>query len=235
MKLFQTRDIRESQLPQERAFEGSEREEYRKLAGVQQHPGGRRRSRDLKTWNDEVGSKEKKKKYRTVVYIYSDQPAHHSYTSNQDKISDGRYFPEVRQPMHALVNTDDLSVTSRNQSVLIEGMSSGCDMRDRLTSSDRSPSLEGGCKDYEAHEGLKSFSVEPTLDRYSAKVGEYCSNCNTHIYGETQWSGKFHSYDKYRPCKVWEKIVFHFFAPWCSEFNFRIQLIHSFKYNPGPQ
>ena len=30
---------------------------------------------------------------------------------------------------------------------------------------------------------------------------------------------------------VWQNI----FAPWCSEFNFRIQLLTSFNYNPVPQ
>jgi hypothetical protein len=141
-----------NQLLQERAVERSDRDEYRRKAGVQQqqHTGGSRRSRDLWTENDEAGSKEKKKKYRTVVYIYSDQPAGHSDTSDQDKISEDRY--QARQPMHALVNKGGLPVKSRNQSVLINRTSS--DMSGMITSGYRSPSLDSDSKDYESDEGL---------------------------------------------------------------------------------
>ena len=65
--------------------------------------------------------------------------------------------------------------------------------------------------------------------RYHVKMSYYS------IKGEIQWSGKFHSYDRYSLCEVWENFIFSFFAPWCSEFNFRIQLLTSFKYNPVPQ
>jgi hypothetical protein len=54
------------------------------------------------------------------------------------------------------------------------------------------------------------------------------------LKGEIQWLGKFHLYDKYCPCEVWENNFFHFFPPWFEEFNFRIKLLHSFKYNPWP-
>ena len=55
------------------------------------------------------------------------------------------------------------------------------------------------------------------------------------IKGEIQWSGKFHSNDRYGPCEAWENFIFSFFAPWCSEFHFWIQLLTSFKYNPVHQ
>ena len=44
--------------------------------------------------------------------------------------------------------------------------------------------------------------------------------------------GRYSGLVRYHPCEVQENIILSFFAPWCSEFNFRIQLLHSFRYNP---
>jgi hypothetical protein len=42
---------------------------------------------------------------------------------------------------------------------------------------------------------------------------------SSQLKGEIQWSGKFHSYDKYCTCEMWEQINFSFFCP----LVFRIQ------------
>ena len=35
----------------------------------------------------------------------------------------------------------------------------------------------------------------------------------TPIKWEIQWSGKFHSYDRYGHCEVWETLFLHFLPP----------------------
>ena len=91
-------------------------DEYRRGAGVQQQTGGRRKDRELRTGNDEVGGIEKKKKYRTVVYIYSDLQICHSDTSDQNQIEEIRVIPKTTQPMQSLVNINDkLKLTGKRK------------------------------------------------------------------------------------------------------------------------
>ena len=48
-----------------------------------------------------------KEKYRTVVYIFSDQPVAHSNISDQGQIKESRYVPQTGQPLQSLVNKDN--------------------------------------------------------------------------------------------------------------------------------
>jgi hypothetical protein len=80
-----------------------------------------------------------------------------------------------------------------------------------------------------------AYACNATLTHLPPPSKSRISNSGGFVKGEIQCSGKFHSYDRYDPCEVCENIIFTFVAPWCSEFNFRIQLLASLKYNPVPQ
>ena len=89
-----------------------------------QNTGGRRRSReDMGTGKDGEGRREKKKKHRTVVYIYSDQHVDHSDNIDKD---------ETRQPKQSTGNTDDLPGMNKVSP----------SMSDPNTTSDRSPPMD---------------------------------------------------------------------------------------------
>jgi hypothetical protein len=103
---LQNRDIWMKHPHQDNATDESKEDGHRERgrAGHLQTTGGRRRSREyMGTGKDGEGRREKKKKHRTVVYIYSDQHIDHS-----DK-------DETRQLSQPTVNTDDLPCISKNK------------------------------------------------------------------------------------------------------------------------